>query len=402
MNRILWLSLILIISSCKEDNNDPPVVVEQIQFEDDPAGEWFAGDFHVHATGASNDTGGDSYPIDIKNKALEIGLDFVILTDHSNSTGSDPSTTDEDPALFNQGPEFPYWDRTLELSDENEFLMICGNEISPVAEEYLMIPTGHIGCIPREFVDFDRDSPFIDRPKGAVSGGEALQQANDRGCFAIVNHPYNLVPWIQYDWTNMDYDAIEIWNGTLGYDIYDEASRKIWICDLLHGKNTIPIASSDCHRVNTEIPGSGTNPALGYPSTAVFAETLDWTAIMNGLEEGMVCLFEGESRLHIDTYNADGRRNNTPDFDIIRLRGKADINLINPVLKLTHTTGCVDPRPSSDFPDLVEDIAMEEPIIAGEDFDINIEVPPNSGVYNATLFGDFGRYGAISRAIVVE
>src|SRR5690606_15787840 len=68
------------------------------------SGQWWAGDFHVHATGASNDTGGDSLPEDIAMVAQQRGLDFVVLTDHSNSTGSDPSTTDEDPLLFNMGP----------------------------------------------------------------------------------------------------------------------------------------------------------------------------------------------------------------------------------------------------------------------------------------------------------
>ena len=31
---------------------------------------------------------------------------------------------------------------------------------------------------------------FIDRPRGEVTGGQALAQALDRGCFAVVNHPW--------------------------------------------------------------------------------------------------------------------------------------------------------------------------------------------------------------------
>ena len=67
---------------------------------------WYASDLHVHATGASNDTGGESWPAAIKVVAQARGLDVVILTDHSNSAGSDPHSLDEAEALFNLGPEF--------------------------------------------------------------------------------------------------------------------------------------------------------------------------------------------------------------------------------------------------------------------------------------------------------
>ena len=402
---ILLICLISIIA-CKDDNSntdDPIVEPMEFQYEADPPGQWFMGDFHVHATGASNDTGGDSFPEDIKEKAIEIGLDFVVLTDHSNSTGSDASTTEEDPALFNQGPEFPYWDKAAELSEPGVFLMICGNEISPVDEETLNNPVGHIGCIPQSLENFQTEGAFIDRPKGAVSGGYALEQANLRDCFSIVNHAYSPFGWIRYDWTNMEYHAIEIWNGTVGYDPSDEEARQAWLCDLVQGKMTVPIAASDCHRVNTPAPGMGLNPALGYAATAVFAESLDWDLIMTSLKEGNVVLCEGDSRLFLDTYNENGKRVNT-DFSIIRIRGTADANLYNPTLRLYHTTNCVDPRPSSDeIPALTETIVYEQSITAGESFDIRIDTASTKGVYTATLFGENqAHYAAFSRAIVVN
>src|SRR5687768_4423879 len=101
-------------------------------FEIDPTGAWYAGDVHVHATGASNDTGGDSFPEAIAEKAKERGLSFVVLTDHSDGTGSVFDPEIPDPPPLNQAPEFPYWDRAQELSDAS-FLMIDGNELSPIA-----------------------------------------------------------------------------------------------------------------------------------------------------------------------------------------------------------------------------------------------------------------------------
>lgn len=122
------LVILLVLTACKKEPSDSNSSRCVGQFEADLPGEWLLGDFHVHATGASNDTGGDSWPADIKRVAKERGLDFLVLTDHSNSTGSDASTTEEDPALFNQGPEFPYWDLCDSLSEAGTFLMIDGNE----------------------------------------------------------------------------------------------------------------------------------------------------------------------------------------------------------------------------------------------------------------------------------
>jgi len=397
MTRIIaqFFLLLLTFTSCKEE-----IGPTTFQFEADPPGQWYKGDFHVHATGASNDTGGDSWPEAIKAKALEHNLDFVVLTDHSNSTGSDVNTRDEKPTLFNMGSEFPYWEKARELSETDKFLMICGNEISPVAEDGTNKATGHIGCIPRSLENFDTLTPFIDRPKGAVTGGNALEQAIDRGCFTIINHPYSLAKWIEYDWTNMEYDAIEIWNGTIGYDQMDQYAHRAWICDLLAGKNTVAIGASDCHRVHTVVPGKGLDPALGYPATAIFAQSLTWNSIMENLQKGNTYIFEGNSQLLIDTYNKNGKRSSV-DFEIIRLRGKADKHLENPVLKLIHSTECDDPRPKNNPPKLTETILFEQQITAGESFDIRIDTTAVNGVYSAVLL-DGLHYGALSKAAVVD
>lgn len=387
--------VLLLISSCKKDGNESP------PWEADPAGQWYIGDMHVHATGASNDTGGDSYPEDVKRVALERGLDFVVLTDHSNSTGSDASTTEEDTALFNQGPEFPYWDSAAFYTDDH-FLMIDGNEISPVNPDNL-IPTGHIGCIPMNLSTFNKDYVFTDRPMGTVDGASAMSQATDAGCFKILNHPYALTKWITYDWTSFDYDAMEIWNGTIGFDPWDESGYQAWICDLLAGRHVTPIGASDCHRVNTEVPGKALDPALGYPSTAVFAQSLTWDNIMQGLKDGNVSLFEGESRLFINDYTEDKLHAHGSNIRWIRLRGKADPNLQEPVLKLHFFTSCNDPRPSTtEVPVASGTVVHEVSITPGESFDIAVEVTGGGGVYNAILRGSKFHYLAISKAIISQ
>ena len=402
MNKVLsiFICALLVLSACKE-KKEVAYCNEAQTWEEDPIGNWYVGDFHVHATGASNDTGGDSYPIDIKQKAIERGLDFVVLTDHSNSTGSDASTTAEDSTLFNQGPEFPYWDTAALLSDAN-FLMINGNEISPVNADN-SIPTGHVGCIPKSLNTFNKNYVFTDRPKGTVTGASALRQAKDAGCFNVLNHPYSPTPWIAFDWTSYNYEAIEVWNGTLGFDVYDQYGYDVWICDLLSGKKVSPIGASDCHRVNTAEPGVVLDPALGYPSTAVFAQSFTWDNIMEGLEEGNVSIFEGESRLFINEYTEGKCHAYGEDVYWIRLRGKADINLIEPRIILNYYTSCNDPRPSTDeFAIPNTNIFFEQEIVPGESFDVAIKIEGKKGVFTAILKGNSTHYLALSKAIIVN
>ncbi len=381
----------------------------ELALAEDPPGQWYPGDMHVHATGASNDTGGDSFPEDIKRVAMERGIYFVVLTDHSNSTGSDVDTTDEDPALFNMGSEFPYWDRAAELSEPGVFLMIDGNEISPVADgEAPLFATGHIGCAPMDLATFDHgDLPFIDRPRGMVTGGDALGQALARGCFSIVNHPYAAAVWTAYDWTDsgapgFGYHAMEVWNGTLSYGGDDKRAHDAWRCDLIAGANTTPIGASDCHRVNTEPPGQLLDPALGYPVTEVFARDGSWDAIVEGLLSGKVAIREGESHLYLDGYDADGQHATGDAITQLRVRVAMDPRG-HPLsrLRLTRATSCDDTRPAYSMPPVVEEDVIVDAVFGRRD-PVDLVFPAaGPGVYTATLVTPQGKYSALSRGLVI-
>jgi hypothetical protein len=379
------------------------IPAETLGLAADPPGEWLAGDVHVHATGASNDTGGDSHPEDIKAQALARGLFFVVLTDHSNSTGSDTTTTEEDPDLFNMGPEFPYWDRAAELSEEGTFLMIDGNEISPVAEgERPTEARGHIGCIPEDLETFDRDGAIVDRPRGDVTGGDGLDQALARGCFAVLNHPYS-TPWISYDWTRDGYHAMEVWNGTIGLDDLDLAGHAAWRCDLLQGKTVTPIGASDNHRVNEPPPGELFDPALGYPATAVFAAGRTWPAIIAALRAGEVALYEGDTRLFLHGYVPDGSRGESAQTTMLRVRGRLDDAAPWAELTLTRATACEDTRPDPRTPPtLTEDVLIRRRVLSGDSFDWVFEIEGEPGVYTAMMLTRSLHYGAMSRAVVIS
>jgi hypothetical protein len=406
MYRFGLFVLCLLISACP----DAAIERDERGFEVDPPGEWLEGDLHVHATGASNDTGGDSWPEDIAQVAKERGLFFVVLTDHSNSTGSDVTTSDEDPALFNLGPEFVYWDRAAELSVPGEFLMISGNEVSPIGpNQDVSEPRGHTGCIPWDLEGFDVDTPFIDRPRGSVTGGDAMQQAIDRGCFSILNHPYTLAFWIAYDWTNLGYHGMEIFSGGGGgLDTFDLHGRDAWRCDLLAGRHVTPIAASDNHRVHKEAPGEILHPALGWPRTAVYARERTWPAIMEALADGEVALYEGESRVFLDGYNAEKNRASGASVRILRVRGQLDPEASSATLQLTRATVCDDPRPSVDsMPMVTELVLLDQDLASDETFDISVSIEGEPGVYSATLIPGTPtklkgvRRAALSKAIVI-
>lgn len=370
-------------SAHEDDGGDsgPPELAESAP------GRWYGGDLHVHATGASNDTGGDSFPGRIKEVAVARGLDWLVLTDHSNSTGSDPTTTDEDPDLFNMGPEFPYWETAQELTDEG-FLFIDGNEISPVAEGESG-PTGHVGCAPRDLETFDVDYVFTDRPRGTVTGGEALEQAHEAGCFATLNHPYGLAPWTAYDWTSFDYDAVEVYNGTGGWDAGDANALKGWACDLAAGRRPTLVAGSDNHRIEIEPPGSLLNPPLAWPTVWVRAESLAWSEIIAGLESGRVSVTDDGAPMELDAFDAEGdwlgmMGDDVPASELEWLRLSGDVGSSEARVVRLYRIGleqCEDPRAPQvfDVPEPGWEVVWEETVEDGESFDETIRVEAEPG-----------------------
>lgn len=351
-------------------------------------GRWIPGDLHVHSSGASNDTPRHSTPERVRVVGEERGLEFVVLTDHSNSTGSDPWTLEEDPALYNQGPEFPHWDRVAGLSDET-FLLVQGNELSPVHSS-TALPTGHIGCIPRSLTNFNPNIAFVDRPRGEVTGGEALAQAIAANCFSILNHPYGTA-WISYDWTSYDYHAMEVWNGGLWFSLFDERGLKAWGCDLSQGRRVTPVGGSDNHDVESEPPGELLRPAMGVPTTWVWAPGLDWDQIVAGLEVGEVSISDTGTPLDIDVFDGEGRWLAMAGGDVeggdvtVRLRGArmADGPSEARNLKLYRQPAgvCEDTRSEGQIrvPEPNWEVLRSVPVVVGASFDEQWEVTLEAG-----------------------
>ena len=227
-------------------------------------GSWHAIDLHVHSSIGSNDTDGLSPIEDIVSIARERGLSMVVVTDHSNSAGSMDCASGDVEDCPNQGPEFPAIEDAITAGDGHIELGV-GVEISPVASlETTSDPTGHIGCIPSSPSGFERVSePVIDRPVGTVDGGSGIAWCHNNGGFAVVNHPFTLAGWLNYDWSSMDYDAIEVFNGGARFDSGDWDAVQAWACDVSADREVIAVGGSDSHRANTPTPPDGPRTWIG-------------------------------------------------------------------------------------------------------------------------------------------
>lgn len=319
----LLVAAIVILGACKVADAPPPIDSALSHpgasaVLPAPDGRvWLQGDFHVHSIYSTDtDWSRPSTPADIRTTAIARGLEFVLLTDHSNSTGSEqhcrehsePNDCVEQEHLHNLGPEFPFWASAATLRDE-AFLLVDGNEASPV-DLSAATPRGHVNIVPRDLTAFNPDWIIVDRPSGAVTGGWAIGAAHARGALAIVNHPYSpggVPPWTEYDWTSFAYDAMEVYNGSAGWDDGDAAALDALRCDWSRGRHVAAVGASDNHRVWVESPGDTLNPALGDARTSVLVASLAWDEVIAAVVARHTVAHDPWAFAELRLYLPDGR-----------------------------------------------------------------------------------------------
>lgn len=422
---LLLIPLLTILAACGDDDSccRPPK---------NNSARWLAGDFHVHTSVGSNDTrypdgSVRSFPEAIRDLALARGMSFVVITDHSNSTGSRVDTTVEFEDLWNMGPEFPLWETAAALSSET-FLMIDGNEISPVStlEPALcpdcstvgtgqLTPTGHIGCVPLDLATFDQSGAFIDRPPGTITGGQSVAECKLRGGFAIINHPfYRSTPWIDYDWTSYDYDAIEVYNGSVGYSSFDASAYDAYLCDRLAGRRVVAVGGSDNHRTPLAYDDAVTTsagPPLGLPATSILADDLTWPEIVDGLLAGRIVIHEIGTFIEYEVTDSGGRvvaavgdTMGTPGaVSTFRLRGTSPLEQEVRVYRAAPDS-CTERRQvGRDIaPQVDKQIVYRQRVcLSGAcEFELDAELTLEAGLYFATV-GDFETGGLNARDVAV-
>jgi len=258
-------------------------------------GKWLAGDLHVHSAVGSNDASPESTVEAIVDAAVAQELSWLVITDHSNSSGSMGCQDVED--CPNSGPEFPASEAAVSLSSANLVLAV-GSELSPIDTlDGAGAPVGHIGCLPPTD-GFSFTGAFEDRPPGAVDGLATVAQCRDISGLAVVNHPFAQASWLRWDWSSKDFDGIEVWNAGLGWDPTDERALWAWECLISAGRSVIPIAASDSHDAGVSPGANPLSPALGEARTSVLIateESADWASLRQALGEGPVTLHDRDS-----------------------------------------------------------------------------------------------------------
>ena len=268
---------------------------------------WYRGDFHTH-TGHS-----DGYCASRKGvkapcpllRTLEAaaarGLDFVAVTDHN--------TTSHFAEIAALQPAF------------DDLLVIPGREVTTFQGHFNVF-----GAV--DDIDFQLGGPR------APDIGEILDQVGKAGGLASINHP--AMPsgevcmgcgWTVENTPFQRFQAVEIANGgalALTGNMADDPLSGVgfWEARLKDGARLTAIGGSDNHDA---LASPDKPPAVGWPTTVVWAEALSTSAILEGVRKG---------RVFIDL---DGTRDRTLDFNASTKAARA-----HPGETLRDAEGAVD------------------------------------------------------------
>ncbi|MFN2453352.1 MAG: CehA/McbA family metallohydrolase [Pyrinomonadaceae bacterium] len=245
---------------------------------------WWRGDLHMHTVHSD----GEWTIPELINSALNVGLDFISVTDHN--TASHHAEID---SLRN---------------GSTQLLVLRGEEITTYGGH-----TNAWGLPSMTWIDFRT------HPGDNTRISNIAAEAHRAGAVISINHPFALCGgcnW-SYDMAARDFDGIEVWNGA--WDITDEQALMMWDKILQSGRPITAIASSDSHRLGTPI---------GLPTTHVAANDLSQVALLNAIRQGHVYL-TGEAAQPVVSFEAEvvtgTRRARSISGDEIRLSAPGTI-----------------------------------------------------------------------------
>ena len=221
---------------------------------------WLKGDLHCHTVHSD----GLNSVEEIVRNAVEIGLDFLAVTDHNTST------------------HFEDIDRLSHLP----IVLIPGEEVTTY--------WGHANMWGlREWIDFrcaDEDSIQAVRKYVLRKGG-----------MISINHPKCVgPPWLFRGWDG--YPSMEVWQAPWRFHNWESLER--WDALLRKGERVVAVGGSDVHSIP---PAEPRHPhGLGNPTTWVFAEPAE-ASVLDGIRAGYVYLTDAPNDTQlILSADADG------------------------------------------------------------------------------------------------
>lgn len=141
---------------------------------------------------------------------------------------------------------------------------------------------------------------------------EILEEARKSGAVISINHPFDSgCPW-KWGLENVEYDCVEIWNGTIKQS--DMKAIKWWHKELCRGRRIPVIGGSDFHKFENF-------SMLGHPTTCVYSMSRGRTDILTAIREGHAfAVFQPEAP------TADIRCNDASMGDEIPFREGLDVS----------------------------------------------------------------------------
>ncbi len=197
---------------------------------------WLKGDLHTHTVGSD----GVLTAEELGWHALRHGLDFLAITDHNQMISADSL------------PRIP------------------GLTIIPGVEW-----THYQGHANFTGVDRPYDGSFMANTLEEVQAH--FQSARERGALITINHPFEEVCPFKFEFKQLPFDCIEIWNGPMR-----EANlRSLWMWHslLVEGRKIAACGGSDYHRSTPFL-------FLGGPTTCVWAKSNGASDILDALRAG--------------------------------------------------------------------------------------------------------------------
>ncbi len=229
-----------------------------------PAGEWYAGDFHAHSSFSAD---GTLTPAEVLDVARAGGLAFMSATDHNTVDGHEAYGSPDDVLVI------PGIEVTLGGGHFNAFGAI--DRGAPWLGE---LDPDRLGLTVRS--DGDREpSGFVERLR---SGGLATS----------INHPLTRL-WAWWDGSTRwsDVDLLEVWNDPTWPDnrFANRAALELWT-DLLNAGHRIPaVGGSDFHNPDPKpYLGQGElgGDRLHMPTTYVRAASLTVAGVLDAARQG--------------------------------------------------------------------------------------------------------------------
>jgi hypothetical protein len=226
------------------------------------AGRWLKGDLHCHTLHSD----GANSVREIVENAVELGLDFLAVTDHNTTTHH---------AELENFPDLP-------------IILIPGEEVTTY--------WGHANTWGlREWVEF--------RCADEESIKAVQRHLRERGAMLSINHAKCIgPPWLFRGW---DYDCMEVWQAP--WRFYNWESLEKWDIQLQQGRRVVAVGGSDVHSVP---PAEPRHPhGLAEPTTWVYAEPSE-AGVLAAIRAGHAYISDAPRGAHLSLWadeDGDGR-----------------------------------------------------------------------------------------------